>query len=320
MITFLGDIALLNSDITSQYVPEGDYMANCEYVCLKEPLKPTPGKIVVSSPYHDFKSIFGHNPVALDVANNHILDYGIEGFDQTIRTIHHSGISTVGDSDYWYNKSTCFLAYTLFNGTWEGKGIVSFSTERAHQDICKAKEKGAQCIVTIMHWGIENYSQPNDEQIKIGHWLIDEGVDLVIGHHPHCIQPIEQYKEHFIVYSLGNCIFPPFSVPSHFDEKGIAHRQYRFNWRRWNNKGLAVLFDEREKKLFRIDELYFKNNTLKCITKGVHLSKYLSMIHPRNRKGLFQLALRKYWLFLVSNTFVDGKLFDLNALKAEITK
>lgn len=320
MITFLGDIALLASDISSRYKPDGDYMANFEYVCVNSVVQPTPGKINIASPYNDFQSVFGRKPLVLCVANNHILDYGLAGFASTVKAIEDNGVSTVGDRPYWYNDNVCILAYTLFCGKWNGQDIVQFSKVKAEKDIDEARFKGAHCIIVNMHWGIENYSLPDKEQKELGHWLIDKGVDLVIGHHPHCIQPVEVYNNHFIFYSLGNCIFPSFSVSSHFDENGISHRKYRFNWRKWNNKGIAVKYDETSNKLVAIDELFYDKNVLKCTKYNVPVDKYITM--NRQNKGIAKIrfAFRKYWLFFVSNSFVDGKIFDLNALKSELRK
>ncbi len=320
MITFLGDIALLKPGISSQYKPDGDYMANFEYVCIDSALQPTPGKINIASPYNDFQSIFGRPPFALSVANNHILDYGLEGFKRTVSAIEDKGIPTVGNRVCWYNDDVCILAYTLFCGGWNGQDIVQFSKNKVKKEIEEVRNKGARCIIVNMHWGIENYSLPDKEQIVLGHWLIDNGVDLVIGHHPHCIQPVEEYKNHYIFYSLGNCIFPSFNVPSHFDEKGVAHRKYRFKWRRWNNKGVAVKYDERCNKLIAVDELCFENNVLKCTKHNVSVTKYISMNRQNIRFAKIRFAFRKYWLFFVSNSFVDGKIFDFNALKSELRK
>ena len=320
MITFLGDIALLNSKITSDYKPDGDYIANFEYVCTELGLTPTPNKINISSPYCDFNTIFGHNPIALNIANNHILDYGIEGFKSTLNVINSHSISTIGDKIFWYKNDTCILAYTLFCGNWNSENIVQFSKNKAKEDIEYVKKNGAKCIIINMHWGIENYSLPDNNQKEIGRWLIDHGVDIVIGHHPHCIQPIEEYKGHYIVYSIGNCIFPSFNLPSFFDKDGIPHRKYRFKWRKWNNKGLSIIYDEVNKKLLRIDELYFHNNTLRCIHHNITLNKYLLVNAISPGLARIQFLWRKYWLFLISNCFVDGKLFDINALKAELKK
>jgi hypothetical protein len=320
MITFLGDIALLNNKAVSLYKPDGDYIANFEYVCVSKEIRPTAHKINISSPICDFKAVFGCNPIAVGVANNHILDYGLDGFKDTLQNIHEKGVQTIGDKPFWYNKDTCMLAYTFFCGEWQGHNIVQFTKERAKKEIGEAQKIGAKCIIVNIHWGIENHPLPNEDQKKIGRWLIGEGADIVIGHHPHCIQPIEEYKGHYIIYSLGNCLFPSFNVKSHYDENGASHRKYRFNWRRWNNKGLAVVFDETSRKLTRIDELYFKKNILVCTRKGAPLNKYIELGKSNVKIAHYRFLFRKYWLFFVSNSFVDGKLFDFNALKAELRK
>lgn len=320
MITFLGDIALLNDKVVSQYKPDGDYIANFEYVCINKAMKPTPNKINISSPTCDFKAVFGCSPIAVGVANNHILDYGIEGYNETLHNIHEEGIQTIGDKTFWYNTDTCVLAYTCFCGEWHGQNIVQFTKEKAKKEIEEARQNGAKCIIVIIHWGIENHPLHDDNQKEIGRWLVDEGVDIVIGHHPHCVQPIEEYKGHYIFYSLGNCLFPSFNVKSHFDDNGISHRKYRFNWRRWNNQGLAVVFDETNRKLVRLDELYFRNNNLICTRKGAPLNKYIELGNSNTKIARCRFLFRKYWLFFVSNSFVDNKLFDFNALKAEMKK
>lgn len=320
MITFLGDIALLNSDIQSQYIPDSEFIANFEYVCTDIKLKPIPGKINISSPYLYFKSLFGRNPIALNVANNHILDFGIKGFECTINSINNQGISTIGDKVYWYNDKTCILAYTLFCGKWEDYNVIQFTKDKAEKEIERAKSDGAQCIIVNMHWGIENYSLPDNNQKELGRWLIDKGADIVIGHHPHCIQPIEKYKDKYIIYSIGNCIFPSFNLYSHYDSNGVPHRKYRFKWRKWNNKGLAIIYDEINKEITRIDELYFSKNILKCTHINVKLSKYLLTNAIKPSLARLQLLYRKYWLFFISNCLVDGKIFDLKALKSELKK
>ena len=171
--------------------------------------------------------------------------------------------------------------------------------------------------------GAGNYSLPTNEQTELGHWLIDQGVDLDVDHHPHCIQPIERYHDHYIVYSLGNCIFPSFNVDSHFDshfdERGVPHRKYRFSWRKWNNIGLALVFDT-DNNISHLDELKSCGNTLRCTKRNMPIQKYLKMFHGNRYLAKIQYRFRKYWLFVVSNAFVDGKIFDCNALKAELNK
>ncbi|MFR5582577.1 MAG: CapA family protein [[Clostridium] scindens] len=79
------------------------------------------------------------------------------------------------------------------------------------------KEAGAQLIIVNFHWGIEREYLPNDTQKKLAHLAIDEGADLVIGHHPHVLQGVEKYKDKYIAYSLGNFCFGGNSNPEDKD-------------------------------------------------------------------------------------------------------
>ena len=69
------------------------------------------------------------------------------------------------------------------------------------------KEENPDIIIVSLHWGDEYISIPHPENVKIGRNLIDEGANLIIGHHSHVIAPIEKYKNSFIIYSLGNFVF-----------------------------------------------------------------------------------------------------------------
>ena len=320
MITFLGDVALLNNTLKSEYHIDGDYIPNFEYVIKRENdlLKPCVNKINLSSSFFNLEKVFGKKPVGVCVANNHMLDYEKEGYDNTVSCLNKDGVQTIGEVPFWYSPETCVLAFSMIPGNCVSSTLFGFDKNIAKQKIELAKTEGATSIIVIMHWGIENSFLPNKSQIEIGRWLIDNGVNLVIGNHPHCIQPVEIYKNCYIFYSLGNCIFPSFSVKSHHDKNGIPKRTYRFNWRRWNNKGLAVIFDEKKNTVNRIDITKFVNNRLKCYKKGIPLN----YLNPR-RPSIFyriQYVIRKYWLFVVSNSFVDGKLFDFNAIKQEFVK
>lgn len=319
MLTFLGDVALLNAEMHSEYRIDTPYIANNEYVICESGI-PVPQKINLSSQNANYETVFGKKPIALVVANNHILDYGIKGFEETIKKIESQGVYAVGVDETWLENNVCLLAYSMFYGKWNDKNVFQFDEEKALSDIKKAKANGARSIIVNIHWGVENYALPTEEQKEIGHWLIDNGVSLVIGHHPHCVQPIEKYKDCYIFYSLGNCMFPPFNVNSHYDGNGVSHRKYRFNWRKWNNEGLSVVFDEMTNELIRVDEIKFKNNVLYCKKSNVSIQKYLDALHINEKLARLQFLFRKYWLFLVSNALVDGKIIDWNSIKAELKK
>lgn len=316
MITFLGDVALLSDDIFSEYTPKTPYIFNLEYVVCNEG-KPIPNKINIRSNFYDFSKVFSNLPVAVNVANNHALDYGIDGFNSTLNSMNKVNIPTIGDKPYWFNSTTCILAYTLFNGEVDSFSAINFNKEKAKRDILQVKEKGAECIIILMHWGVENFENPIKSQCDIGHALIDFGADLVVGCHPHCIQPIEKYKGKYICYSLGNCLFNSFNLDSHYNDDGMSTRKYRFKWCSWNRKSLAITFDEKAKDITAIDLLYQKHNKL-LLKKSNY--KIASLCKKNAFCASLNFKFRKYWLFFKSNSFVDGKIFDFNALWRELRK
>lgn len=313
MITFLGDIALVSNEMKSEYKPQYPFVFNCEYVIgNRNALTPTQNKINLCSTNKNFKEIFGCHPVAVSVINNHIYDYGASGFETTISNLRSEKIGILSQHPFYLNDNCCLLAYMdLGNGSQ-----FEFDYDAVEKELDSVREKNAFAKILVqMHWGIENHPSASDRQRKLGHWLIDHGVDLIIGHHPHCIQPIEQYKGKYICYSLGNGLFGNINQPSHFDDSGVAKRIYRFKWQNWNRQTIAVNYNEVANTI-SIDELYQKKNVLLCKRRNVSVKKYKE---KKINKNILYL-LRKYGLFFASNSFVDGKIFDIAALKHELRR
>lgn len=150
----------------------------------------------------------------VNLANNHSQDYGKEGFDDTKSALDAEGIIHFGyDETAIVNVKNIKIGLV---GIYELKDHL----ERAQQlkdNISKVKKEGADLIIVIFHWGNEKEEIPDENQIKLGHLAIDEGADLVCGHHPHVLQGIETYKGKNIVYSLGNFCFGGNSSPSDMD-------------------------------------------------------------------------------------------------------
>ena len=105
---------------------------------------------------------------------------------------------------------------------WEFFGIYELDDheERVPQvksDIAKLKKDGADIIVAVFHWGNELERVPDDNQLMLAHLAIDEGADVVVGHHPHVLQGIDTYKGKTIAYSLGNFCFGGNYHPTEMD-------------------------------------------------------------------------------------------------------
>lgn len=162
-----------------------------------------------------FVSILSGSSVeAATIANNHSHDYGEQGFEDTKNNLTNAGITPFG-----YDTTAVVDA----NGVKVGLvGIYELydHLEREQQlkdNIAKVKQDGAQLIIVVFHWGNEKETSPDSNEITLGHMAIDEGAHLVVGHHPHVIQPVEKYKGRYIAYSLANFCFGGNSYPSDMD-------------------------------------------------------------------------------------------------------
>ena len=156
----------------------------------------------------------GGSVEAVNTANNHSHDYGEQSFDDTLAALDDAGIVHFG-----YDETAVMDVKGIKVGL---VGIYELydHLEREQQlkdTIAKVKADGAQLIVVIFHGGNETETVPDSNQTTLGRIAIDEGADLVCGHHPHVLQGIETYKGRNIVYSLGNFCFGGNSSPSDMD-------------------------------------------------------------------------------------------------------
>lgn len=141
---------------------------------------------------------------AVSMGNNHTLDYRQQGRDDTIQVVEEAGIiyaceKTVGI----YEVKGINIGMISVNEVSQG-----YLVEKTIQEgITQLQEQGADLILVSCHWGVEREYSPEDYQKILGEKCIDWGADLVIGHHPHVLQGIDEYKGKFILYSLGNFCF-----------------------------------------------------------------------------------------------------------------
>ncbi len=148
------------------------------------------------------------------LANNHSSDYGSESLTDTEQAMTDAGIDyCIGDT----------IAYREANGVrtaYIGIYVLDDGMAREQQvidTIAKAKANGASIIIMGFHWGSEKATEPDSTQQSLAHTAIDNGADLVVGHHPHVLQGIEKYNGKYIAYSLGNFCFGGNSAPSDLD-------------------------------------------------------------------------------------------------------
>ncbi len=155
----------------------------------------------------------------MSIANNHSFDWTVEALVDTKERLEAEEITAVGGGLKAYSpqiieregQSFAFIAHTAVGApgwavTETTPGVAWYSEEKLKEAIEKVEEK-VDAIIFSIHYGVEYQTRPNQNQVDISKNAIDMGVDLVIGHHPHVIQPVEEYNGGIIAYSLGNFVF-----------------------------------------------------------------------------------------------------------------
>ncbi|MHA1380799.1 MAG: CapA family protein [Candidatus Helarchaeota archaeon] len=154
----------------------------------------------------------------LNLANNHIMDLGPEGFNETLEVLNQRSLKFIGVKNKKFNHSYViigrknikvgFLGYYGYGYKNNKNKILKnkINNKNIIEDI-KILKSLCNVIVISLHWGIEDVFYPSPEQIELARRFIDSGATLILGHGPHIVQGIETYKKGLIAYSLGNFQF-----------------------------------------------------------------------------------------------------------------
>lgn len=171
---------------------------------------------------------------AVNLANNHSLDQGVEGLLDTMEHLDDNGILHVGAGKdradayapiYVERKgiriAICGFSRVIPESDWAaGKNkagvAITYDSKLAVASIQEARQH-ADLVFVVVHWGKERVTELEDHQSTLAHEYIDAGADMVIGGHPHVMQGIEKYKDKWIVYSAGNFIFSKSNDPKTWD-------------------------------------------------------------------------------------------------------
>ncbi len=258
LLNFLGDVYLDRPERAN--VPlAGEYIFNLESP-LTHSSRPVWGKINLKSAGVFFAETFGANPCAVCLANNHIMDYGDEGFLDTVANLEKNGIQYFGAGSlagHCHNPLllnlqgqriallgyVCPTTHAIF-ATARGFGAAPIDLEAIAGDILTARENGAERIIVQLHWGEEDVGLPRPGDVTRARSIVDLGADLIIGHHAHCIQPFEIFKGKYIFYGLGNALFPDTEMVS-FTQEGLRTGNRQMAWKKLNRRSLAVKYDTR---------------------------------------------------------------------------
>ena len=224
----------------------------------------------------------GFNIISL--ANNHIMQHGNETFNKTQELLEKNNIKTIKNPTI-INKNKMKIAFLAYAKTNDKTALYEkYNLDKITSDIKKIKNKVHHIIVSL-HWGHEYITQPSPEQIKEAHKIIDAGASIILGHHPHVIQPVEIYKNKIIAYSLGNFVF---------DQK----------WMEKTNLGLILSCDLNKKdiKNIKIKRIKINKNFQPELIDEIKPQKPISL---KNYKKLAKKANQKkkknMYLFILRN-------------------
>lgn len=155
----------------------------------------------------------------LSLANNHIGDWGFEALQDTAARLVAAGIAPVGVAATAASSTAmltvgdakiAFLAFADFESQFRGQKAapsISFAGEEFIRSAIRSARASADIVIATFHWGDEYAKEPNARQEGLAHLAVDAGADLVVGGHPHVLQPLEEYRGKRIAYSLGNFVF-----------------------------------------------------------------------------------------------------------------
>jgi len=155
----------------------------------------------------------------LNIANNHIMQHGLMPFRETVELLQSLDIQVAGlrDENRWHSRPV------ILDKSGHKIGIIGYAFEKDKyydevlpyafgtddliiRDIEKLRPLVDTLIVSA-HWGLERMDRPSAATIRLAHQIVEQGADMIVGHHPHVLQGIEYYKGKLIAYSLGNFIF-----------------------------------------------------------------------------------------------------------------
>jgi poly-gamma-glutamate capsule biosynthesis protein CapA/YwtB (metallophosphatase superfamily) len=238
----------------------------------------------------------------LNVANNHILDLGMEGFKNTLNLLDEHELEYIGAG---FEKSSLnssiierngiklgFLGYTI--GRFKVPEEISISKIKEKKIISDIELIKGKCdfVVVSLHWGNENVLYTSPKQVELAHKLIDHGVTLILGHHPHVLQGIEKYKNGLIAYSLGNFQFDCKLSQSSTNDSII----------------FCVDFDKNGINNFQIIPIVINENFVPIQAKGnvkENISNFISQISKPLLNGNIT---NKWWFEEIGNEYLIGNI------------
>jgi hypothetical protein len=165
---------------------------------------------------------------AVNTANNHAFDFLGDGYSDTLKTLDGIGMRHFGSLSIGTGEARDMLYVQEIKGIKVGAVGFSYPSDSDIDRMCRRvetlREQGCSLVIASLHWGRETHKTPQSVQVKYAKKLIDAGADVVWGHHPHVLQPVQFYKGKPVFYSTGNFTFGTMSKVD--PDTGIFQLEY----------------------------------------------------------------------------------------------
>jgi poly-gamma-glutamate capsule biosynthesis protein CapA/YwtB (metallophosphatase superfamily) len=179
-----------------------------------QPQKEKP--VLLRAPLAGIESLRRAGIKSVGLGNNHATDFGAEGLREMRARLEDAGLQPAGAA---LERADALRARIVTTASGIRVAFLPFLCEPGSPLVATSEDRPAlaraiadarshaDCLVALPHWGDENQTAVNDEQRALARWLIDRGVDLIVGTGPHCVQAADTYRGRPIFYSLGNLVF-----------------------------------------------------------------------------------------------------------------
>ncbi|MDB4713782.1 CapA family protein [Akkermansiaceae bacterium] len=278
-------------------------------------------------------------PLKVDLAllaNNHVFDNWLEGFNNTSKFLEENNISSIGatTSEKDKHKSFTFTKHGIKIGVINFVGLetnpklpkncpiyLNIIEEKTISDEIENLRTEVDHVVVVLHWGDTEYVRcPNVKQQSLARKFIDNGASVVIGHHVHCLQGYEEYNGGLICYSLGNFLFgPQLVVPGKIDSYRtrednmtallaieFTKSNFEFSWKylRKDKNQLFLKLDNGSVKKRHLRTNKYLKDSKRELKRRYKMEQLMSPVRnyiDKNNgflKAILSLKMKQFWLFL----------------------
>lgn len=298
-IAFTGDIVLQDINKDPNYIFESfkEYIErrdvnlciNLESPFIEKGMKPVKDKITLGAKKRQINYLNYLSPILINLSNNHINDYGNKSCDLTFDILKENGLDFFGagylnerrNNIIDHKNKIIYVAFTTRSSDFTGSKLfaedkfIGGYPPNMEQVSELRKQFNTYCLIINLHWGIEDIQYPEVEKRDLAYSLIDHGADIIIGHHPHIIQPYEVYKDKYIFYSLGNFYFNDIKVIN----QGKELKRYLPKHRKKGIVPIFKIYHNKKTVLEKILKVEIEND--KLILKGNYNLKLMSRMTNR---------------------------------------